>query len=241
MQLPAALANGQIKTTHLTDDTRTPKNDWPVIYDQMVAPDDHVNAMLREKAKASKRRAILSAAERQFARKAYHEVTLEEIAVEAEVAKGTLYLYFASKTELYLALIVESFGPMVERLEEQAATVAEKSAWSAIALIVKELLNFKREHPALHEVLRETSRASQEAIFSDLKESLAALIERTLRKGISVGEIVDPEPEATAELILSTIPCASSWMALKRNKWSAEESAAHLLRTFGNGLLVRRR
>jgi AcrR family transcriptional regulator len=197
--------------------------------------------MLREKAKASKRRAILSAAERQFARKPYHEVTLEEIAAEAEVAKGTLYLYFASKTDLYLALIVESFGPMIERLEEQADAIAEKSAWSAIAMVVKELLHFKREHAALHEVLRETSRASQEAIFSDLKESLVALIARTLRRGIAHGEIADPTPEATAELILAAIPCASSWMAQKRNKWTADECAAHLLLTFGNGLLVKRK
>jgi AcrR family transcriptional regulator len=197
--------------------------------------------MLRAKAKASRRRAILSAADKQFARRPYHEVLLEDIAAEAEVAKGTLYLYFENKADLYLALIVESLAPMIERLEEQVPAVAEKSAWAAIRLLIEEMLAFNVEHPALHEVLRETSRASQEAICGDLKQSLAKLVEQTLRKGVARGEIIDPAPEVTADLILATIPRAAQWMAIKRTRWTADTAAAHVLRLLGDGLLARKK
>jgi TetR/AcrR family fatty acid metabolism transcriptional regulator len=197
--------------------------------------------MLREKAKASRRRAILNAADRHLSRKPYHQVLLEDIAADAEVAKGTVYLYFKSKADLYLALIVESMEPLLERLQEQLPAVAEKSAWSAMRLLVGELLAFNVEHPALHEVLRETSRASLEAICGDLKQSLRGLVEQTLRKGIARGELVDAAPDATADLILATIPRASQWMAEKRPRWSADMMAAHVLRLFGEGLLVRKK
>jgi len=195
--------------------------------------------MLRERAKASRRRAILSAADKQFARRPYHQVLLEDIAADADVAKGTLYLYFENKADLYLALIVESLAPLIERLEEEVPAAAEKSAWSAIRLVIEELLEFNVNHPALQDVLRETSRASLEAICGDLKQSLAALLEQTLRKGVARGEIIDPAPEVTADLILATIPRATQWMSLKRPRWSAEAAATHVLRLFGEGLLAR--
>jgi TetR/AcrR family fatty acid metabolism transcriptional regulator len=197
--------------------------------------------MLREKAKASRRRAILGAAGKQFARRPYHEVLLDDIAADAEVAKGTLYLYFENKADLYLALIVESMEPLIRRLEEQVPIAASQSAWAGVRLLIENLLAFNVEHPALHEVLRETSRASLEAICGDLKKSLATLLEQTLRKGVASGEIVDPAPEVTTDLILATIPRAAPWMTLKRNKWTAEAMTDHLLRLVGEGLLSGRK
>lgn len=197
--------------------------------------------MLREKAKASRRRAILSAADKQFAKRPYREVLLEDIAADAEVAKGTLYLYFENKADLYLALVIEWFEPMVRRLQEEVPAVAEQSAWAGIRLLIKEMLAFNLDHPALQEVMRETSPASAEAICGDLKRSMATLIEQTLRQGVARGELADPAPEATAELILATIPRAARWMMAKRPRWSAEATAAYLLRIFGDGLLARQK
>jgi TetR/AcrR family fatty acid metabolism transcriptional regulator len=197
--------------------------------------------MLREKAKASRRRAILSAAGRQFARRPYQEVLLEEIATDAQVAKGTLYLYFENKADLYLALVFESLGPLMERLEEQVPAATERSALAGIGLFITELLKFRAEHPALHEVLRGTSPASVEAMCGDLKKSMYGLVEQTLRQGIMRGELVDPAPWATAELILASVSRAAQWMLIKDHEWTAEATAEHLVRLFGDGLRVRRK
>jgi AcrR family transcriptional regulator len=208
---------------------------------------------LREKAKASKREAILAAAGRQFARRDYDQVLLDEIAAQAQVAKGTLYLYFASKADLYLALIMESLAPLIQRLHDEVPVAAEKSAWAGIRLIVGEMLAFNVEHPGLQEALRESSRASLEAMCGDMKRSLITLVESTLRKGVERGELVDPAPEATAYMILGSASRASMWMAEQAsprgsklakgrgNRWSTAAVADHLLRIFGDGLLAGRK
>ena len=54
--------------------------------------------------KAKKREAILKAAMVVFSRDGYHQAKMEEIAKEAEIGKGTVYEYFRSKTDLFLAL-----------------------------------------------------------------------------------------------------------------------------------------
>ena len=54
---------------------------------------------------AGTRRQILRAASYQFARRAYHDVCLEDILTEAELAKGAMYLHFHSKHALAVAII----------------------------------------------------------------------------------------------------------------------------------------
>jgi AcrR family transcriptional regulator len=52
-----------------------------------------------------RRRAILDAARKVFARKGFADGIMDDIAAEAGLAKGTLYLYFGSKKEIYKALL----------------------------------------------------------------------------------------------------------------------------------------
>src|SRR3954470_22154723 len=50
---------------------------------------------------------ILEAARKVFARKGFDQTTVDDIAAAAGVAKGTLYLYFRSKRDIYLAALKE--------------------------------------------------------------------------------------------------------------------------------------
>jgi len=54
--------------------------------------------------KELKRKEILAASMRVFARKGFHRTRMEEVALEAHMGKGTLYEYFRSKTDLFLSL-----------------------------------------------------------------------------------------------------------------------------------------
>jgi AcrR family transcriptional regulator len=70
-----------------------------------------------------KRATILDAARAVFSRKGYAEAAVEDVAEEARIAKGTLYLYFKSKEELYLAALVSDLRAMASesRNEMEAA------------------------------------------------------------------------------------------------------------------------
>jgi AcrR family transcriptional regulator len=61
----------------------------------------------RKDATAERRRAILDAARTVFARQGYAATVVEDIAKHAEIGKGTLYLYFPSKEQIYLAALLE--------------------------------------------------------------------------------------------------------------------------------------
>jgi len=57
--------------------------------------------------KESRRNDILVAARSVFAKAGFAETSVEDIAAKAGIAKGTIYLYFASKEEIYMAALIE--------------------------------------------------------------------------------------------------------------------------------------
>jgi AcrR family transcriptional regulator len=80
-------------------------------------------AARREREKLHRRNTILEAARHLFFEKGYR-TTMDEIAERAELSKGTLYIYFKSKDELYVSVIVEGFRILEKRMRE-ALTKAE--------------------------------------------------------------------------------------------------------------------
>ncbi len=58
----------------------------------------------REREKEQRKNDIIDAAERVFFDQGHENATMDDVAKEAELSKGTLYLYFKNKEELYLAI-----------------------------------------------------------------------------------------------------------------------------------------
>lgn len=108
----------------------------------------------RERKKLERRQAIIRAAEEIFSRKGYRETTMLEIAERAGTAKGTLYLHFKSKEELYLTICVKGvaeFGESLERAREAADGLEEKIRAVYLAYIRHSL-----REPSVFRVLRDT-------------------------------------------------------------------------------------
>ncbi len=76
----------------------------------------------RERLRQFVRSELLVAASKVFAEKGFHAATLEEIAREAEVAVGTLYLYFKSKEEMYLSLLEQKYMELLNQLRNRMKT-----------------------------------------------------------------------------------------------------------------------
>lgn len=72
----------------------------------------------RAQAQADKRRMILNAAVRVFARQGFHACRVSDIADEAGVAYGLLYHYFSSKEEVLDTLFLERWNVMLEMIRE---------------------------------------------------------------------------------------------------------------------------
>jgi AcrR family transcriptional regulator len=89
--------------------------------------EEHKNAILKRKLREKKLRtqSILEAAKKIFFAKGYAKATMDEIALQAEISKPTIYQYFKSKDDLFFSLMLpvvdeigNQFGGIIKRLEE---------------------------------------------------------------------------------------------------------------------------
>lgn len=78
-----------------------------------------------EQGKEAKRKAILEAAVRVFAEKGYFGARMRDVAAAAQVADGTLYLYFSSKEDLLTAVLEEHAQAFVERARRDCAQLSD--------------------------------------------------------------------------------------------------------------------
>jgi len=72
----------------------------------------------KEREKQARREAIMAGAQELFFAKGFNPTTMDEIAQRAELSKGALYLYFASKEELYVSVMNEGLAILFDRMEE---------------------------------------------------------------------------------------------------------------------------
>ncbi|MCA9641590.1 MAG: TetR/AcrR family transcriptional regulator [Myxococcales bacterium] len=85
------------------------------------------------------------AAEQVFLERGLSGATMEEVASRAELSKGTLYLYFKSKDELYLATANRQLAEMVSRFE--AALKAGGTGIEVLERLVRAQLEYAIENP----------------------------------------------------------------------------------------------
>ena len=73
----------------------------------------------REREEQGRLEAILRAASSVFARKGYYETRMDDIALEAELAKGTLYYYYKSKDEIFVHLLERESEKVYEEIRRR--------------------------------------------------------------------------------------------------------------------------
>jgi TetR/AcrR family transcriptional regulator len=105
----------------------------------------------KEKEKAARRAAIVNAAERLFASKGYDGVAMDDVAREAQLAKGTLYLYFNNKDSLYLAVAVRGAAILKEMMAQGVAR--ETRGIDKACAISITYYEFSKQHPFYFRIL----------------------------------------------------------------------------------------
>lgn len=129
-----------------------------------------------------KRRQILAAAVRVFARRGYHGSRVGDIAEEAGVAHGLLYHYFSSKEEVLGIVFSENWGELIARF--RAVEEADEPAAEKLAGLAKILLRTWRNDPDLVTVMvREVARSAHlQAQVLEVREAFA-ILQRVIEQG----------------------------------------------------------
>ena len=139
---------------------------------------------------ANRRRLILEAAVRVFARKGFHAARVGDVAEEAGVAHGLLYHYFDSKDDVLETIFRETWRGLLDAL--RAVEEADGPAAEQLAHVAAILLGSWRRDPDLVRVLvREVTRSAEvERRAAEIREAFAA-IERIVCRGQERGEFRD--------------------------------------------------
>ena len=110
-----------------------------------------------------RREQILDAATKLFSEKGYADTDTQLLADQLKVGKGTLYRYFPSKRELFLAAADRGIRRLCQYIDESVAEIQDPP--ERIAQVVRAYLTFFAEHPELSELL-----IHERALFKDRKK-----------------------------------------------------------------------
>ena len=184
---------------------------------------------------------ILDAADRLLARYGYKKMTMDDVAKEVGIGKGTIYLHFKSKEEIALARV----DRIVDRLNERLRGIAHSNG-SAVARLRRMLLErvLFRFDSVQHytESLSDVLAAIRPALlvrhnrhFDEEERVFAAL----LKEGKSEGEFVFKDIRGTARALLvatnALLPYSLSTRELGKRK-DVEAQAAHIAELLIKGL-----
>jgi TetR/AcrR family transcriptional regulator, fatty acid metabolism regulator protein len=147
-------------------------------------------------AAADKRRVILDAAVRVFARQGFHTCRVADIADEARVAYGLVYHYFSSKEEILDTLFVDRWGLMLEAIAEADADhAAPRAKLAAIAAFIFD--SYRYDPELMKVIIVEVTRAANtfgRTHLADIRgayQQIASIVARAQGDGVFRGEI-DP-------------------------------------------------
>ena len=99
----------------------------------------------KQREKELRRQSIILAAEKVFFSKGLQVATVDEIAEVAELSKGTVYLYFKDKDELFAAVFYRGISLLHQMMTD--ASMQHKKAMDKIRTLGKVYLEFARQYP----------------------------------------------------------------------------------------------
>jgi AcrR family transcriptional regulator len=180
----------------------------------------------RPAAVEDKRRQLLDAAVRVFARKGYHASRVGDIAEEAGVAHGLLYHYFDSKDQVLEAVFHENWSVLLTRIASVEET--EESAVDQLRHITAIVLRTWLHVPdVVRVVIREFGRSPELAErIGELAQPIDA-IRRVIARGIERGEFrQDIDPGVAAVVVYGSIDELLTAWVLDRLPAGEEDVAA---------------
>jgi len=148
-----------------------------------------VSREARARSSQEKRRQILAAAVRVFARQGFHACRVSDIADEAGVAYGLVYHYFASKDEVLDTLFAERWGVMLELIREvDGELIPVRDKLRAIASFIVD--SYEHDPDLMKVIIVEVTRAANSFGRTHLPEIREAyeLIAGIVRKAQAEGQ-----------------------------------------------------
>jgi TetR/AcrR family transcriptional regulator len=167
----------------------------------------------REREKEERRQSILQAARDVFFEHGFHRATMDEVAEQAEVSKGTVYLYFESKETILAHLLLEGLDELLEKLEDAYAVDEPLPADERLRRLSRAYLRFFEEEPEYFRLLVAMDRGRfQDSLTLEIyQEVLSASLEglgwvaQAVQQGIDEGAFHCCDVQTAASVLWATM------------------------------------
>jgi AcrR family transcriptional regulator len=156
--------------------------------------------------RARKRATILDGASRIFAARVYHHVTMDDIARETRVGKGTLYRYFPSKEDLYLAIVEEAFDLLIRRLQGERAKTAPPA--QVLAHMIEAIVETFAHHlPFFRLIHRGEGRLflRKKQVIRSRRAHIVRLLAEVLDRGAEQGTFRKLDPALAPSMLIGMV------------------------------------
>lgn len=201
-----------------------------------------LSVVAEKKGPSDKRRRIIDAAVSVFSRQGFYTSTVADVAQEADVADGTIYLYFKNKDDLLISIFEECMDIFIAAAEEELQN--GKSAVEKLKRFVALHLKLVQKNRELAQVIQIELRQSSKFMKEYANEKFFAylsVLEKIVSEGIRSGEFsTNADPVILKRAIFGAIDeMALEWVLMKRKRYTMEEAAEQLGRLFVEGLGVK--
>jgi AcrR family transcriptional regulator len=200
----------------------------------------------RRRRKAERPQEILDAAFAEFSRNGYATTTLERIAERAGVTKGTIYVYFENKEQLFISMVREftkgAQEIVHEMFEKHEGSTAELLR-AQFSFIYQHLVEDRRRREVVRMLIAEASRFPELAdrYYNDILRPCLDMLKKAIQRGIDRGEIRKSSIIDSPQVVIAPIALVDLWMMMFDNRQPLDMKAyfdAHIDLVL-NGLLAK--
>jgi len=205
----------------------------------------HTTTASQSGLREDRRRQILHFAKQVFSKKGFHDASVSDIIHEAGIARGTFYLYFTGKRDVFDTLLDDLLQELRLRIQPIELGPGSPEPLDQLKANIRRVLELVPQEPELFRILlHHASGLDQQsaAILRIFYDRVLTLIERSLEHGKRLGLVRLCDTRIVALCILGTIKQVADWLTAQRSKPPALDVLAEEIVGFGlRGLFSRRR
>ncbi|MBL9015965.1 MAG: TetR/AcrR family transcriptional regulator [Myxococcales bacterium] len=195
----------------------------------------------QDRAKQERRRQILAAAKAVFADAGYHGASIHAIIERAQIARGTFYLYFASKAAVFDSILDQALADLRARIHriEVDDPAAPPPQVQLRAQVIETLAYIVQDRPLATLLLSAGNTPDVEAAerIDQFYGEIRDLLRRALQGGLEIGLLRKVHPELVSAAMLGMIRGVIEQLVRKENALTIEEVVDELLMVALRGVL----
>ncbi len=180
----------------------------------------------------NKRKKIIAAAGKLFGKKDYHSVCLSEIAAEAKVGKGTLYVYFKSKEDLFSSVRIEGYMDMYRYFSKNIDTESGDPL-EHLHKIISETVKYCYRNKSIFKLLRAGTGTKMKPEIKKTRKKVLELTRSVIESGVEKGILCDSKPAYTANYLLDVV---RSGLSYSDGQIPQDELIEHIYNFFSRAL-----